>query len=128
MSEFLQLVWAKGPEGRVTHDDVVRRAGTLDNWEFYNAAAIEIARKYHHGALTYRFCDGVMNDLWSAVQAGFGSGHNTLPQPVYEVYEAFDAGEYHRAEDGSDDPIADFTDPHIADLVGSFGSWGASNA
>ncbi|HEV7307417.1 hypothetical protein [Ensifer sp.] len=117
MSDFLEFVLANGPEGRVTHGDVVRWAGALDNWEFYNAAAAEIAGKYHHGVLTYVFCDGVMNDLWSAVQEGFGSGHNAPPQPFYDVYEAFDAGEYHRQEDGSDDPVADFTDPLIAELA-----------
>ena len=121
MSDFLEFVLAKGPEGRITHDDVVRWAGALDNWEFYNAAAVEIARKYHHGALTYSFCDGVMNDLWRAVQAGFTAGRNALPEPFYVDYEAFDAGEYHRAEDGSDDPIADLTDPLIAELVARLG-------
>lgn len=95
--------------------------GALDNWAFYNAAAVEIARKYHHGELTYGFCDGVMNDLWSAVQAGFHTGHNTVPEPFYEVYEAFDAGEYHRAKYGGDDPIANFTDPSIAELVARLG-------
>lgn len=122
MSDFLQFVLEKRSEEHVTHDDVVRWAGGLDNWEFYNATALQVARKYHQRQLTYNFCDGLMNDLWSAVQAGFASSGNRAPEPFYEVYEAFDAGEFHRAKDKSDDPVADFTDPLIADLMSRIGS------
>ena len=36
---------------------------------------------------------------------------------VFEIYEAFDAGEYHRKHDKTDDPVAEFTDPAIAKLA-----------
>ena len=120
MSDFLQFVLKNGTESSVTHDDVVRWAGALDNRAFYNAAALDIARHYHEGLLTYGFCDRVMNDLWSAMQAGFTNDNDPVPEPFFQIYEAFDAGEYHRAKDKSDDPIADFTDPLIANLLSRF--------
>lgn len=122
MSDFLKFVLEKGTDEHVTHNDIVRWAGGLDNWEFYNTAALRIARKYHQRQLSYSFCDRLMNDLWSAVQAGFSSSRNRVPEPFYEVFEAFDAGEYHRAKDKSDDPVAEFTDPIIAELISRIGS------
>lgn len=62
-----------------------------------------------------------MNDLWSAVQEGLGSGENQVPEPFFEIYEAFDAGEFHRKPDKTDDPVAEFTDPLLADIVLRFG-------
>ncbi|MBK5571827.1 hypothetical protein [Ensifer sp. SSB1] len=117
MSDFLQLATNKKPEERLTLDDVIRWAGALNNWDFYNAAALEIATAYHRGELSYTFCDSVMNDLWGAVQEGFGPGANKVPEPFFEIYEAFDAGEFHRRQDKSDNPVADFTDPLISALV-----------
>lgn len=120
MSEFLQFVLTKAEEPCITSDEVMQWAGSLDNWDFYNAAAIEIATMYDRGEITYSFCDDVMNDLWGVVLQGLGDGPVQLPQPFYEIYEAFDAGEYHRAKDGSDDPITEFTTPLIAKLVSRF--------
>ncbi len=59
-----------------------------------------------------------MNDLWRAALSGLAqSDEFEIPFPFYDVYEAFDAGEYHRKEDRSDDPVADFTDPMISELL-----------
>lgn len=116
LSEFLQFAINKSPD-RLTLDDIVRWAGTFNNWDFYNSAALEIAKGYHRRELSYTFCDGVMNDLWSGVQEGFGLGNNEVPEPFYQIYDAFDAGEYHRKLDKSHDPVAEFTDPAIAELA-----------
>jgi len=116
VSEFLQFAIKKSPI-RLTSDDVVRWAGAFNHWGFYNSAALEIAKGYHRGELSFSFCDGVMNDLWSGVQQGFGPGNNAMPKPFFKIYEAFDAGEYHRKDDKSDDPVADFTDPAITELA-----------
>ncbi|WP_105371835.1 hypothetical protein [Neorhizobium huautlense] len=116
ISEFLQFAISICPD-RLTLDDVVRWAGGFNNHDFYNTAAVEIAVGYHRNELGYTFCDGLMNDLWRAVLEGFGPGTNQVPEPFYEIYIAFDAGEYHRRPDKSDDPVAEFTNPDIAELV-----------
>lgn len=117
MSDFLQFLIARGTDEPISHNEIVQWAGTLDNWSFYNSTALQIARMYNRGELTYEFCDNAMNDLWSAVLAALSPKSDQLPEPFFEIYEAFDAGEYHRRADRSDDPIADFTDPLIAALL-----------
>ncbi|MDR6667960.1 hypothetical protein [Rhizobium sp. 1399] len=121
MHDFLEFALNKQPEERISHDEVARWAGALDNWAFYNVTALEIAIGYYRGELDYTFCDGAMNDLWGAVQAGFGPGNIQVPEPFFEIYLAFDAGEYHRKPDKSDNPVADFTNPLIAELVTRLG-------
>jgi hypothetical protein len=121
MSGFLQFALEKETKENLSNDDVVRWAGRLDNWDFYNSAALEVARKYHQGQLTYSFCDWLMNQLWRSVVEGLTSDNGRVPEPFYEIFQAFDAGEYYRTKDKSDDPISDFTDPMIAELVSRIG-------
>lgn len=119
VSEFVQFAINKSPS-RITFADILQWAGAIDNWNFYNSVALEIAKSYHRGQLDYSFCDGIANDLWEGVKKGFGPGQNELPEPFYEIFLAFDAGEYHRKHDKSDDPVADHTDPWIAELAARF--------
>lgn len=119
MSEFLEFAINKSPV-RLTLDDILPWAGAFNQWDFYNNTALEIAKAYHRRELSYTFCDGVMNDLWSGVQEGFGPDNNQVPEPFFEIYEAFDAGEYYRKPDKSDDPVAEITDPAIAELARRF--------
>ena len=119
MADFIQFARARWPED-ILEEDVIEWAGGLSNWEFYNSTALQIARMYHRKELNYPFCDSVMNDLWRQVRDGLRSGQ-PVPEPFYEIYLAFDAGEYHRKADKSDNPITEFTDPWIAELVIRFG-------
>jgi len=119
VSEFLQFAINKSP-ARLKLDDILQFAGAFNHWDFYNNAALEIAKAYHRRELSYTFCDGVMNDLWSGVEKGFGPGNNQVPEPFYDIYCAFDTGEFYRKSDKSDDPVAEFTDPAIAELATRF--------
>lgn len=68
-------------------------------------------------------CDGIMNDLWGSVLdsiAGRPENSVPVPYPFYDVFEAFDAGEYHRKTDKSDNPVAEHTDPMIAELLAKY--------
>lgn len=78
----------------------------------------EIAKAYHAGELSFAICDGIMNDLWGLLlrQTVDGSA-GSWPEIFYRVYDAFDAGECHRQTDGSEDPVANFTDPAIGKIV-----------
>ena len=121
MQRILKLLVdrALSPEsGRISHDDIVGWVGSLENSEFYNSVSLALARHYHAGHLSYSICDRIMNDLWTAVTTGLlSSGHTDVPEPFYDIYSAFDAGEYHRKADLSDDPIEEFTNPMIAELL-----------
>lgn len=105
-------------ERRVTKDCIVRLSGSLVNWDFYDSVSLEIAQEYQAGGLSFEICDGIMNDLWPMVVEGLMlSGEHELPCPFYEIYEAFDAGEYHRKADRSDDPVELYTKPMIEELL-----------
>jgi len=75
--------------------------------------AICLAKMYVQGDLNYEFCDALVNIAFTEVLAAKGN----WPTDFYEVYEAFDAGEYYRTDDKSDDPVAEHTDPMIQDFL-----------
>ncbi len=68
--------------------------------------------------MNYLICDEIMNDLWRILISSFNGG--LLPSPFYEIYEAFDAGEYHRRSDRSDNPAANYTEPMIQAILLKF--------
>jgi hypothetical protein len=102
---------------RLTEADVVNWAGSASSSEFYNAIAFRIAEQYHSGALSYTVCDHIMNDLWEVVKDCFTPVHKEVPTLFYDVYLAFDAGEYYRTADRSDDPVAEHTKPMIEEIL-----------
>lgn len=56
-----------------------------------------------------------MNDLHTVISMA----DDLRPDLFWQVFSAFDAGEFHRREDKSDDPVAEHTEPAIADIVRS---------
>lgn len=93
-----------------------QRGQTVSN--FLDSFGFELASRFHRRQLSYAFCDEVVNELWVILMGWIGR-HLSAPWPVTfsEVYDAFDAGEYHRKEDRTDDPVGDFTKPMIAQIV-----------
>jgi hypothetical protein len=105
---------------RVSADDLAAWAGESDEDEarFFNEIGAEIAKRYNAGELSYEFCDLVVNDLWGLLmKSQLRDPQGLWPDTFSEVYEAFDAGEYHRQADRSDDPIAEYTAPAVAAIV-----------
>jgi hypothetical protein len=86
--------------------------------DFYNGVAAELARGYAEKRYSFTFCDVVVNGCFRALTAR----QMREPQPPWpmlfqRVYEALDAGEYHRRPDKSDDPEAEHTAPIIAAIL-----------
>ncbi len=106
------------PHSYFFDEDVQRWAGGLVNDDFFNSISLEIARRYHGGLLNFEVCDSIMNDLWRIILRDIKAGAR-VPDPFFDIYLAFDAGEYHRTADKSDDPEFDFTRPMIADVLES---------
>ena len=105
---------------RLTEDDLASWTdGAVVAEEcLYDEVAAELARGYAERRYSFDFCDQAVNALY-AVAIG---GQMRTPQPPWptlfgRVYDAFDAGEYHRHEDKSDDPVAEHTDKMIATIV-----------
>jgi hypothetical protein len=105
---------------RLTEGDVASwtNGAVVAEERIYDEVAAELARGYAERRYAFEFCDRAMNALYAVVVAG----QMRTPQPPWptlfgRVYEAFDAGEYHRHEDKSDDPVAEHTDKMIATIV-----------
>ncbi len=79
----------------------------------YDEFARYLAVAFHEGRLPFAFCDAIMNDLDAVIT----TADDMRPALFWQVYLAFDAGEYHRRDDKSDDPVAEHTDPATAAIV-----------
>lgn len=100
------------------------RKGAVEEGEdiaaFLDRFAARLARAYHHGELSYAVCDSIASDLWGLLQGLWLDGvAYRWPTLFQQVHDAFEAGAYHARADGSDDPVATYTDPAIAAIVAS---------
>ncbi|WP_417323230.1 hypothetical protein [Erythrobacter aureus] len=78
----------------------------------------ELARKYDNGAVSYKFGDSLANDLEGILITRHQQvADGEWPPLFWEVYEAFDAGEFRWPEDGDADPVVLYTNPAISDIV-----------
>ncbi|MGR3624276.1 hypothetical protein [Pseudophaeobacter sp.] len=97
-----------------------RVEATLERWygsavdvEALHEIALTVAQNYHDQSIKYDAADRIKNCLWPV----FLAKTTDLPSPFWDVFEAFDAGEFHRKADKSDDPIKEYTDPMIAQIL-----------
>ena len=86
-----------------------------DRGRVYDAFARYLAVAFHEQRLPFAFCDAVMNDLEGVIIRA----DDLRPDLFWQVFSAFDAGEFHRRKDKSDDPVAEHTEPAIAEIVRS---------
>jgi len=102
---------------KLNHIDSYREESGLTREEAFNSLSISVARRYQSQSLTYEEADYAANLIWSAMvqdcvdredQGGFA-------QPAYDIYEAFDAGEYDHGD--GDDPIEKYTKPRIKEIL-----------
>ncbi|CAN7512377.1 hypothetical protein LJR090_004247 [Bosea sp. LjRoot90] len=104
-------------EAHITEADVKRWAGSYPGSleAMFDAIAEDLARRFNSGEIEFWQGDFIANTLFTRMldYAPDGIPFCTL---VWEVYEAFDAGEYSRTP--NDDPIRTYTVPRIAGIVG----------
>jgi hypothetical protein len=96
--------------------DEVRDGGRFSFNGLCNEVALRVARRFDDGRMPYEDADAVMNMLWLVMtKRAVEEPGLALAETAFEIYEAFDAGEYdHR--DGRD-PVAAFTRPLIRDIL-----------
>jgi hypothetical protein len=82
-----------------------------------DAISRQVARGYAEGRLSFGFCDGVMNHLYSYMLLE----HDRVPPDFsYSVFLAFDEGEYqHRGDPEDSSPEDLYTKPMIAEILTS---------
>ncbi|WP_348261176.1 hypothetical protein P8935_15375 [Telmatobacter sp. DSM 110680] len=102
-------------ERHLTEEDVERwrNACGCSRSQLFDEIAKGLALGYNASELLFDFCDMVVNDLASPVTNTSGP----KPQIFWEVYSAFDAGEYYHGDNRDEDPVEVYTRPMIARVV-----------
>jgi len=102
-----------------TEEDIERWASStsLSKRDLFNAIGASLAVSYHDHKTNFDFCDMVVNALVRHVYSGFVSGNEKWPDLFYNVYLAFDGGEYTRVGEEDKDPSEMYTRPAIATII-----------
>ena len=83
-----------------------------------NAVAIRVAELYMQGELDFNGADSIASRLFGYVTAV--SDLQKMPEPMYAIFLAFDAGGYPRKEDSPDTEPADkYTKPMLREVFAS---------
>ncbi|MFP5276118.1 MAG: hypothetical protein ACLGPM_03300 [Acidobacteriota bacterium] len=81
--------------------------------QLFNAIAHHLALGFDSSELSFEFCDAVVNDLSVAVTNTSGP----RPQLFWDVYRAFDQGEFYHDDNRLEDPVEVYTRPMIARIA-----------
>ena len=106
------------PYSSRTHltDDDVRRWSALigePRSALYDQIAVYLAAGFHRSELDFEFCDAVVNDIHAIIT----SSDDIRPDLFWEIYLAFDEGEYYHANKREEDPVEVYTRPLIARVI-----------
>jgi hypothetical protein len=85
----------------------------LSRGAFYDAMALKLALGFQNDAFEFGFCDQVVNELHGVISVQ----NEDRPKLFWDVFLAFDAGEFYPKGDRSIDPVETFTRPQIAEII-----------
>ena len=85
----------------------------LQRGELYDQIAMALAVGFTRSYLDFEFCDQVANDLHAIMTLA----DEARPSLFWEVYNAFDEGEYDHGDGSAQDPVERYTRPQIALVV-----------
>ena len=111
-------------EDGVFYKDLRRHLGEADveRWttilgcsrsQLFDLIAMHLASGYHASELSFEFCDAVVNDLFGPVSDTAG----IRPTAFWDVYLAFDEGEYFHGTKRDEKPQEVYTRPMIARVL-----------
>ena len=90
--------------------------------EALNKLALDLARRYSKGTVAYPVADAIINNMFACCSSIIATlPGRTMPEPMFSVFLAFDAGEF--SSDGIRDPTPEerFTRPQIAAILAKDG-------
>ena len=88
--------------------------------DILDALAACVAREYSQSKMSFEDADTIMNAAFSVSTSPefWAAYERTIPSAMYEVYLAFDAGEFHRPSDSEGtDPEVKYTKPLISKFL-----------
>lgn len=86
---------------------------------YCNRMALSLAQGFHAGELSYAFCDESLNILFNFImEPQFLDTAEGMPQPAFEIFQAFDTAEYYRGSEPPEvDPVEQYTRPRVAEIL-----------
>jgi hypothetical protein len=115
LSAYIPGGWTTAQQVLITNRDVgewSEKAG-LSGGAFYDAIALRLASGFQNDAFEFGFCDQVVNDLHAVISVQ----NEDRTKLFWDVFLAFDAGEFYPNDDQSIDPVDALTRPRIAGIV-----------
>ncbi|MGA9985578.1 MAG: hypothetical protein WBP95_19050 [Acidobacteriaceae bacterium] len=107
-------------ERHLSEEDVERWAAArcCTRSQLFDEIATYLAFGFNSSALSFEFCDAVVNDLAGPVT------NTSPPRPTvfWKVYSAFDEGEHYHGDNRDEDPVEVYTRPAIARIVDASGT------
>ena len=85
----------------------------------YDAVALETARRFVEGRLPFEDADWIANQLYAAMMedgADLGFERYSFAPLAFEIFEAFDGGEFSRAGEKGD-PVERYTRPALRAIL-----------
>lgn len=114
----------ESPECEPFRAAVREMAGSIDSAKaVYDAIGIEIAERFLDGRMSFWDADGVANCLYDAMLADgieYGFEEYSFAEVAFRVFEAFDAGEWHRKGEAGD-PAELYTRPLLQRIQIAYG-------
>ncbi|MBD9399055.1 hypothetical protein [Pseudomonas sp. PDM11] len=87
--------------------------------DLLNTLSIEVARRFVLNEMSYDIGDAIMNGLMTAIIDL--SLETQMPQPAFDIYRAFDDGEYLKRGDTNQPlPCERYTRPQLLGIVREF--------
>jgi len=104
----------------LTEADVLRWSNEV-GWSrshLFDEIAKSLALGFNTSELSFEFCDAVVNDRFGPVTDTSGP----RPELFWDVYSAFDEGEYYHGNNRNEDPVETYTRSMIARIVEVLGT------
>lgn len=122
VDELLAELHVKFPDGAtwrerdiLTNFDILKWTASagMPRQDLYDQLAIELARGFHSSALSFEFCDAVVNEIHSIIIFR----NEQRPHFFWEIYLAFDSGEYYHEGNRGEHPAEAYTRPQIERIL-----------
>ena len=115
-STYIPADWQTVQPARINNRDVAKwsEATGLSRSGLYDAIALRLALGFQSKTFEFGFCDQVVNELHAVISVQ----NEDRPELFWNVFLAFDAGEFYPNNDRSIDPVEAFTRPQIAEILG----------
>ncbi|MCF6456742.1 hypothetical protein, partial [Pseudoalteromonas sp. MMG024] len=123
--ETLELI-KQTDENVISFEDFSCLSEQGDLIALVNSFSLNIAKLYMKNEIKFELADGAMNYIFGFMTDDIfmNFSGNYIPSPAIDIYDAFDAGEYHHSGDSDDIcPIEKYTKPHLIEVLETYGSY-----